>query len=488
MMRLAFFSPLPPSKSGIADYSQALIEQLRRHAEVETFEAAPEGFDPGRYDACIYQMGNNRHHEGAWRAALAHPGVVVLHEANLHHLIAEITIKRGDWDAYLEELAYDGGLEALERGKRVQAGEIGPDYYGVPMLRRTLERARAVIVHSRYVESKVREAGFSGPVAVIPHGAWLPEADRNEYRRRLGLDETTPLAGIFGFLKPYKRIPECLRAFRRLVRLELRAKMILTGEPHPELDIPALVASLDLEDSVRLLGFVSEEDLNGFIAACDVVLNLRHPTVGESSGTLLRALGLGRAAIVSEVGAFAELPDEVCLKVPPGPAEEDLMFEYLNLLVSRPEIRRTLGRQARRWVETHCSWPIAARRYLEFARAVAEGREWKPAEPEPAPAPEPERPAEEPAEEGVPAEEPPKKAVLDWCPPEGGAREYVETHMDRLAKTLAITPRGGPGDRILEMGAYMQITPALHFELGYGEVRGCYYGEAGKQDLKEVTA
>ena len=488
MMRLAFFSPFPPSKSGIADYSQALVEQLRRYADVETFEAAPEGFDPGRYEACIYQIGNNLYHEGAWRAALAHPGIVVLHEANLHHLIAEITIKRGDWDAYFEELAYEGGPEALERGKRVRAGETGPDYYGVPMLRRVLEAAKAVIVHSRYVEAKVREAGFTGPVAVIPHGAWLPEADRNEYRRRLGLDEATPLAGIFGFLKPYKRIPECLGAFRRLVRLEPRAKMILTGEPHPELDIPALAASLDLEDSVRLLGFVSEEDLNGFIAACDVVLNLRYPTVGESSGTLLRALGLGRAAIVSEVGAFAELPDEVCLKVPPGPAEEDLIFEYLNLLVARPEVRRTLGRQARRWVETQCSWPIAARQYADFARAVAEGREWKPAKPQPAPAPQPERRAEETAGEEAPAGEAPKKAVLDWRPPEEGARKYVETHIDRLARTLAITPRGGPEDRILEMGAYMQITPALHFELGYGEVRGCYYGEAGKQDFKEVTA
>ncbi len=487
MMRLAFFSPLPPSKSGIADYSHALLEHLRNHAEVDVFDAAPDAFDPGRYDLCIYQIGNNVWHEGAYRAALAHPGIVVLHEANLHHLIAEITIKRGDWDAYLEEAAYDGGPEALEHARRARALEVGPDYYGVPMLRRVLESARAVIVHSRFVEGKVREAGFEGPVAVIPHGAWLPQADRNAYRMRLGLDETTPLVGIFGFLKPYKRIPECLRAFRRLLRLEPRVKMILAGEPHPELDIPALVSSLELDGSVRLLGFVPEEDLNGFIAACDVVLNLRYPTVGETSGTLLRALGLGRAVVVSEIGAFAELPDEVCLKAPPGPAEEDLIFEYLNLLISRAGVRRTLGRNARQWVENHCAWPKTARQYAEFAEAVIGGRPWPPAA-----APEPEAAKEAPGKGDTPAEEPEKKpgqeAVLGWSPPDDGARKYIETHLDRLTKTLAIIPKGGPEDRILEMGAYMQITPALRFELGYGEVRGCYYGPAGQQDFKEVTA
>ena len=112
--------------------------------------------------------------------------------------------------------------------------EVGPDYEGVPMTRRLLEAARGVIVHSRFMEAEIRAAGFAGPLAVIPHGAWIPEADRNGYRHQLGLDEITPLVGIFGFLKPYKRIAESLRAFRRLVRLAPEAKMILVGEPHPD--------------------------------------------------------------------------------------------------------------------------------------------------------------------------------------------------------------------------------------------------------------
>ena len=57
------------------------------------------------------------------------------------------------------------------------------------------------------------------------------------YRARLGLEERTPLIGVFGFLKPYKRIAESLRAFRRLVRAVPDARMILVGEAHPELPL-----------------------------------------------------------------------------------------------------------------------------------------------------------------------------------------------------------------------------------------------------------
>lgn len=474
-MRLALFSPLPPARSGIADYTAALLEPLRRRAEVEVFADSAAGFAAGRYDALIYQVGNNIHHALAYRTALAHPGVVVLHEANLHHLVAEMTIRSGDWDAYLEAVAHEGGEPALEHARRVRALEAGPDYDGLPMLRRILERARAVVVHSRFVEEKVREAGFAGPVARIPHGAWLVEGDRAGYRQRLGLDESVPLIGILGFLKPYKRIPEALRAFRRLLRVEPRARLILAGGEHPELPLGELIEALELEPAVRRLGFTPEEDFTGLLAACDIVLNLRYPTVGETSGTLQRALGMGKAVIVSDVGAFRELPDDVCLKVGIDAHEEDLLFEFLNLLVARPEVRRELGRRARRWAERECSWERVADLYVSFLEAVVRGEPWSRAER----AARCEPRAVEEAPKPVRQED-----IVRWT----GRSEYVEKHLSRLEKTLDITPPGGPGDRILEMGTYSQITPALRNRLGYGEVRGCYYGPAGQVEVKQVNS
>ena len=474
-MRVAFFSPLPPSPSGIADYSQALLAQLSRLADIDVFSSGGREFRPHDFDLALYQIGNNPHHDFVYDAAMRHPGVVVMHESNLHHLIADLTIRRGDWDSYLGEADYNGGAAALAHARRVKAGEDGPDYQGLPMTRRLVESAKAIIVHSEFMRREMRAAGFAGPIACIPHGAWIPDVDRMAYRERLGVTEEMPLIGIFGNLKPYKRIAESLRAFRRLVQLEPRAKLVLVGERHPDFPVDSLIRTLGLSAHVRVLGFTPIEDFAGNIAASDIVLNLRYPTVGETSGSLLRALGLGRAALVSEVGAFAELPDDVCLKVPAGPGEEDLIFEYLNLLVSRRDLAKAMGERARAYVERECGWGLVAERYASFLCAVKDGREWQEPKTQAAPAP-------------PPASEPVAPEYIAGWVAEPSAREYVNAHAARLARTLEITPPGGPGDCILEMGAYLQITPALRTKLGYGSVRGCYYGPAGRIDRRTVTS
>jgi len=540
-MRVAFFSPLPPERSGIADYSEALLEPLGHLVDLEVFSQAGRPFDPAAFDIALYQMGNNACHTFVYEAALRHPGAVVMHESSLHHLMTEITIRRGDWDAYVRECEYAGGPAARAYAERVRKLEVGPDYEGLPMTRRVLENARAVIVHSHFMESEIRGAGFAGPLAVIPHGAWIPPGDRNRFRERLGLDETVPLVGVFGFLKPYKRIAESLRAFRRLVRLVPEAKMILVGEPHPDLPLAGMIRSLDLSSSVRVVGFAPIDEFIGYLSACDIVLNLRYPTVGESSGTLLRALGLGKAALVSEVGSFGEFPDDVCLKVPVGKGEEDTIFEYLNLLISRPDVAQALGARARSFVTRNCSWPVVAKQYAQFLEAVAEGAAVKvevaagagltggsacptlqpvsatesgeriehAASPTDACQPSPIK-HDRPQETMVCPTAPPSGTGASACQPEdhpapaletedlgpylrGWATDkdsagYVESHETRLEKTLRMIPPGSPGDRILEMGAYMQMTPALRDKLGYGEVRGCYYGEPGRIDHRVVTS
>jgi glycosyltransferase involved in cell wall biosynthesis/SAM-dependent methyltransferase len=469
--RIAFFSPLPPARSGIADYAEALLEPLRRLAEVDVFTEMPgSDFAPERYDALLYQMGNNGYHVFTYEMALRHPGIVVMHESNLHHLLTELTIRRDDWDAYVREAEHDGGPAARAFAERVRALEVGPDYEGVPMLRRLMAASRGAIAHSEFVAADLRAAGLQAPVAVIPHGAWIPPTpDRMGARHKLGLDAGTPLIGIFGFLKPYKRIAESLRAFKRLLRVRPDARMILVGEPHPELQLDLLLDTLQVRHAVRVLGFTPIEDFTNLIAACDIILNLRFPTVGESSGTLLRSLGLGRAVLVSDIGSFREYPDEICLKVPVGAGEEDLIFEYLNLLVSRPDLASAMGARAQEWVARECPWDRVAERYLDFLL----GRASSDAAPAPAPATLP---------EAVTGE-----YIQSWVA-DPGAKQYLSHHTTRFEKTLELTPPGDASQRILEMGAYMQITPALQTRLGYGEVRGCYYGPAGKVDHHEVTS
>jgi SAM-dependent methyltransferase len=126
-------------------------------------------------------------------------------------------------------------------------------------------------------------------------------------------------------------------------------------------------------------------------------------------------------------------------------------------------------------VERECNWESVAHRYASFLCAVKDGRDW------------------EPSEATITAEVLPESVqvapeyIAGWATvPE--AQEYVQVHRTRLARTLEITPPGGPEDRVLEMGVYLQITPALRTKLGYGTVRGCYYGTAGEVARREVVS
>ncbi len=488
-MRVAYFSPLPPQRSGIADYSEALLPNLARHCELDVFieDYAPanpelrnivrlrpwrefeEEHARGLYDAVLYHIGNNPQHVYIYELAVRIPGVLMLHEFNIHYLLAEVTLRRDDWEGYFRELEYNAGPEALEHARRAQRGEVQPEYDRIAMNRRLLENSRAAIVHSDYMVQLLRASGFSLPLARIPHGVQVPQVEAQQARARLGLDHR-PVVGSFGFLKPYKRLHSALHAFRRLERTFPDAQLLLVGEEHPHNPLWPLVQQLHLEDRVRIPGFVLPEEFVEYMAACDVCLNLRHPTVGESSGSLLREMALGKPVVVSNVGWYAELPEDACIKLPPGDEEVDWLAEYLAALLNGPELREKLGGNARRWAEEECSWEKVAAQYAAFLREQKEA----------APTPTASAPALD--RQAVAA------YILSFAVESKPMEDYVRLHLQRLVHTVEITPPARPGsrNRVLEMGCYMQLTPALGRFLGYQEMRGCYYGQAGNTHHKVV--
>src|SRR5579871_3227273 len=188
-MRLAYFSPLNPRRSGISDYSEALLPHLAALAEIEVFveEYRPENteiaklfpvkpwreFDPGGFDAILYQMGNNPYHVYIRDLALKIPGVMVLHEYNLHYLAADSTVLRNDWASYIRELERSAGSNkaaALAHVERAQRGEVQLEFERYPLNESLIEASQGVIVHSHFVENLLRKDGHSQPIAVIPHG------------------------------------------------------------------------------------------------------------------------------------------------------------------------------------------------------------------------------------------------------------------------------------------------------------------------------
>ena len=172
-LRLDYFSPLPPERSGISEYSALLLPALQRRFDVEV--AARGRAAVG--DVCLYHVGNNPDaHAWIVEALRRRPGVVVLHDFVLHHLVAGMTLGRGDAEGYLGAMQRDAGVEGRLLAHGVIDGVIPPLWEvrpeDFPLAGEILEHASkpggGLIVHSQYVERCVRAAGYEGRLWRIP--------------------------------------------------------------------------------------------------------------------------------------------------------------------------------------------------------------------------------------------------------------------------------------------------------------------------------
>jgi hypothetical protein len=111
---------------------------------------------------------------------------------------------------------------------------------------------------------------------------------------------------------------------------------------------------------------VSRTAFEDYVAAADICLNMRHPTAGETSASLLRLLGAGRPTLVTATGAFTELPPGVAAQVDPDRSESDLILAYCRLLAEQPDIAAAMGAAARAYVARYHTLEGAARRYATF--------------------------------------------------------------------------------------------------------------------------
>ena len=106
------------------------------------------------------------------------------------------------------------------------------------------------------------------------------------------------------------------------------------------------------------------------ISASDVCVNLRYPSMGESSATLAMIMAMGRPALVTPVGQFKEFPDDLCGKIPLGAGEKAALVRQFEEFQENPETGRRMGDKARAFVEDR-GWPDVARRYFSCLEKAA---------------------------------------------------------------------------------------------------------------------
>ena len=365
------WSPLAPSPSGIANYTETLIasdpefEGLVFVTEEAAQREGRRAIAPSEAIAgerhTLLQLGNNVHHGYILEQARRGGAIVELHDLSLHHIHTERTLAQGDFAGYLRGLEDSEGAfgrrAALQRAKGFYTPRL--DFY-LRVNRAICDRAEAVIVHSRWARFQIELQEVSTPVHVIPHYAIGVEQSnavtrtKAEARDRRGLDPEQFIILAGGYVTPAKRLDWVIAAFEEVRDQSADAQLIVAGacEWDPAME---LIRQSRHASSIQVTGYLSDADFDDYTLAADVLPLMRFPSAGETSGVAARALGFGKVIIVPEYAAFSDIPDDVCEKIhldmPVVPQLTAAIGRYLN----DPAAMRRMEQRVVDYAQTHLS-------------------------------------------------------------------------------------------------------------------------------------
>jgi glycosyltransferase involved in cell wall biosynthesis len=362
-MRVQHYAPPPRAATGVAAYAQRLQAAM---SEAGAEFSAGDGLP-------LYHLGNNPWHADIYERSLREPGLVVLHDAVLHHFL----LGRLSEEQYREEFIYNYGVWHSQTAEQLwtRRARAGADqrYFAWPMLKRAMKAARAVVVHNPMAEQIVRRHAPQVPLLRLPHlMAAMPEPSAvqrgriAELRRDWVASGETCVFAVMGYLRSTRRLVSVLRAFHRLQSAGYPVRLLIAGAwvdgPEPEL--------LQRTAGVARRPFFSDEEFPLALQAADVVVNLHWPSAGETSGILLHAMAAGRPCIVSDGEEVADLPEKVCVRCATGAAEEEMLGELMAWLVAHRVARQDIGEHARWRIQTQHQPVQVAQSLLAFAREV----------------------------------------------------------------------------------------------------------------------
>ncbi|MGH3434823.1 MAG: glycosyltransferase, partial [Thermocrispum sp.] len=351
MSRYAMWTPLPPQRSGIADYSFELLQPLAGLVDITGVTDGPRQtcashgvlvIGPAEVPAGtkhIYQLGNHTGaHAWMYRQILREPGVLVLHDSTLldfyiglhggieaPEFVAEVNHAHGMIRGRHDDPALMNGWPAVEV-YCVRVLDLGT----LTMERRVVEASSAVIVHDPATAKWLRERYRDKPVYVVPSAAPIHEQPSCESARaKHGYSPHEVVFGVFGGLGRIKRILVVLLAFAEVRRHRPDAQLIIAGHPDdPDVTagIEQAIAQYGLHEAVKLVLSPGKSTFEELICSTDAVVNLRWPTAGETSGVMMRAFGAGKVVITTDLPQHAHYDSEYCLRLPHDPADESAML------------------------------------------------------------------------------------------------------------------------------------------------------------------
>ena len=397
--RLAWFTPLPPERSGIATYSVELLPLLADRFSIDVFVDEPgipsphprtpvfgahdfvwkHARDP--YGLVVYQLGNATCHDYMWAYFARYPGLVVLHDAQLHHARARSLLHQKRHDDYRAELAFDHPTAPDAVAELGVEGLLGSTTYFWPMLRAPVVTARLVAVHSAWLARELEHTFPSARFETIRMGVSDPLETASPDARRVvlerhGLSPDAVVFAAYGGVTTEKRIPRILNAFGSVVAVEPRAQLLLVGAAASHYDALADARDRGVADHVILVGYVTAREFSSYLVAADVCLCLRWPSACETSAAWLRCLAAGKPTVITDLAhtgdvptlvtrgawspshlgslaAGAERPEPVAVSIDILDEDDSLSLTMCRLARDRG-LRRRLGERARAyWSRNH---------------------------------------------------------------------------------------------------------------------------------------
>ena len=387
--RLAFVSPLPPERTGIADYSAELLPALAAHYDIELVVAQEQVDEQlvkqfatprdvtwlrthaSEIDRVIYQIGNSAFHRHMLPLLKEVPGVVVLHDFYLSALMYWLEFQGGESHAWMSALYESHGYSAVRdhfRTVDTKKWDFCVNHYPVNI--GILQHAQGVIVHSEQSRTLAPQWYGSNAAAewqIIPllrSPAGVP--DKRLARQKLGIDENDFVVCSFGFLAPSKLNHRLLEAWlQSALATDKHCRLVFVGENHGGsygFSLLETIAVNGLGDRISITGFASPELYRQYLSAADLSVQLRTHSRGETSGTVLDSMNYGLPTIINANGSMAEL-DPKSVWMLPDEFNDSELVEALETLWRAPEHRQSLGERARAIIHSRHAPEACASQY-----------------------------------------------------------------------------------------------------------------------------
>ena len=387
---IRIFCPLPPSKSGIASYLHNLLPHMSSEIEIEVIcedatQAQNSAFPKNVSARCyrefrantdtsigtqnLYHLGNNIHHSYVYHEFMKSPGIAVLHDLSLHHLITSQTLKFGQKYRYLALMEEDAGeigrYFAYQRDKGQGSERLE---FTIKLIRQIVKRATAVITHSKWGLAYIRSLGIPTNVYHINHYSMHPKQiglggiTREEARRMLGLDPGKFIIVAPGFATPPKKINWLIDALE-IAKNDIRDfELIVAGELNDSA-LAMKIRKSSFSQNIKLTGYLDNKNFYLNLIAADLVSVLRYPSAGESSGVVMQAFGIGRCSLVIDYMAFSDFPADVVVRVP---LSKNIKFEIANHIVNlaqNPNEKRRVELACLKYARSYLTTAICASSY-----------------------------------------------------------------------------------------------------------------------------